>query len=527
MPGLSHARLADRPLRTRLLLPVVVGGACVLLLGVTAVRGQSSLAREADALLTDQQVLGNHLTGDMMHDALRADVLSGLVARTPAEHAAAQASVEEHAATFLEMQDANAGLVQDAGLQAALRDARPDLEAYVAQARRSTASSGDAAVRGLPAFTAAFDRLAESQEALTEQVHAVGQAHADAAHDEASSTRRALLLVGALALLLMVALGTLAVRSVVAPVRRLQARLLRLADDDLSAPEEVWDGDEVGDMGRALEQAQASLRTTVAALSESATELATASEEVATASRVIAESADDTSSRSDSVAASAEQVSRNVQTLASGAEEMGESIREIAGNAYDAAQVGVDAVAAAAATTDTVRRLGDSSREIGEVVRTITGIAEQTNLLALNATIEAARAGEAGKGFAVVANEVKELARETALATEDIGRRVQAIQAGTAGAVTAIAGISDVVARMNDYATTIASAVEEQTATTAEMSRNVAQAATGSSEIARVVEGVAGAAQATSAGVQDATAAAADLARMSTRLEGLVAGFRV
>ncbi|MCU1691577.1 MAG: Methyl-accepting chemotaxis protein mcpA [Frankiales bacterium] len=484
MPALAPRRLrfADRPLRTRLLLPVGVGAACVLLLGVTAARGQSALAGDADALLRDSQVLSNHLTGDMMHDALRADVLSGLLARTPAEHAAARAAVEEHAATFLEMQDANAGLVRDAGVLRTLEEGRPALEAYVEQARQSTAAAGAVAAASLPAFVEAFDTLAASQEALTEQVAAVGAAHAEAAHERAASSRRTLLLVGLVALLLMLGLGALAVRSVVVPVRRLQGRLARLAADDLSAAEQAWDADEVGDMGRALEQAQASLRTTVLALGESATELAGASEEVATAARGIAAGADETATRSDSVSASAEQVSRNVQTLASGAEEMGASIREIAGNAYEAAQVGGDAVAAAAATTDTVRLLGESSREIGEVVRTITGIAEQTNLLALNATIEAARAGESGKGFAVVANEVKELARETALATKDIGRRVQAIQAGTAGAVDAIAGISDVVARMNDYATTIASAVEEQTATTAEMTRNVSEAATGSGD---------------------------------------------
>jgi hypothetical protein len=33
----------------------------------------------------DSEVLANHLTGDMMHDALRADVLAVLLSETPAE----------------------------------------------------------------------------------------------------------------------------------------------------------------------------------------------------------------------------------------------------------------------------------------------------------------------------------------------------------------------------------------------------------------------------------------------------------
>ena len=520
-------RLADRPLRTRLLLPVVVGGLCVLGLAGTAGHGQAALADDAGALLRQEQVLGNHLTGDMMHDALRADVLAGLLASTAAEHAAAQADVEEHSAVFAEVLEANGRLVTDPGLAQALTAVRPALEAYVEQARTITAARGRAAVAARPAFDAAFAELEASQEMLSERIARVSAATAERSDADAASTRRTLVVVAVLALLLMLALGMVALRSVAAPVRQLQGRLALLAAGDLSTSPQDWAGDEVGDMGRALETAQASLRRTVQAMAGSATELAAASEEVSATSGSMARSAEETSAQSEVVSAAADQVSRNVQTLSAGAQEMGLSIREIAQNAYEAAQVGVDAVAAAASTTETVVRLGESSRQIGDVVKTITGIAEQTNLLALNATIEAARAGESGKGFAVVAGEVKELARETARATQDIGRRVEAIQADTAGAVAAIAGISEVIARMNDFSTTIASAVEEQTATTTEMSRNVAQAATGTGDIAQTVVGVATAAQATTAGVQDTARAAGELARMSAGLQELVRGFRV
>ena len=212
------------------------------------------------------------------------------------------------------------------------------------------------------------------------------------------------------------------------------------------------------------------------------------------------------------VGATADEVSRSVQTAAAGAEQLDASLREVARDAGEAAGVVEVAVAETESTTAAVVALGNSSREIGDVLEVITSIAEQTNLLALNATIEAARAGEAGKGFAVVAGEVKELARETAAATEDIARLVQAIQGDTSGAVAAIGRISQVIARIDGYQRTIATAVEQQSATVREMSRSVASAAHGAGRIsAEVVQAPAEPAAERTAAAAELTRAAADL----------------
>ncbi|WP_305785661.1 methyl-accepting chemotaxis protein [Symbioplanes lichenis] len=335
------------------------------------------------------------------------------------------------------------------------------------------------------------------------------------------------LIVLAVGLALALTLAVLVARQIVRSLRSVQAVCDALAAGDLTRTSGLTSRDEPGRMGRSLDTAVASLRSTVTTIDQSASSLASATEQMTGTTTQIADSAQSASLQSQAVSAAADEISRSVSTVSAGGEQMGASIREISQNASEAARVAAEAVAVTASTSTTMNQLGESSAEIGNVIKVITSIAEQTNLLALNATIEAARAGEMGKGFAVVASEVKDLAQETARATEDISRRIEAIQADTTGAVTAIDEISQVIARISDFQTTIASAVEEQTATTAEMNRSVAEAAQGTNEISQNIVGVAESAAQTSRGIQETQQATAELARMSTQLSGLVAAFRL
>jgi methyl-accepting chemotaxis protein len=342
----------------------------------------------------------------------------------------------------------------------------------------------------------------------------------------AKSAVRTIWICTILGALLLTAFGYWIARRISASVARIRDALDSLANGDLSHSVPVDSKDEVGQMARSLNAAQASLREAMREIGDTSTTLAGSAEELSAVAAQVASNSQQAASQANALGATSSEVSGNVQTVAAGTEQMSASIREIAQSSSEAVRVAGSAVTEAARAGETVTKLGASSAEIGHVVKAITTIAEQTNLLALNATIEAARAGEAGKGFAVVAEEVKQLAQETARATEDIGHRVETIQADTQAAVTAIQRITQTIEDINAFQTTIASAVEEQTATTNEIARTIGEAANGSASIAGDVHAVAEMAQSSSTGIADAQRAAAELATLSTNLQNLVGRFR-
>ncbi len=211
-------------------------------------------------------------------------------------------------------------------------------------------------------------------------------------------------------------------------------------------------------------------------------------------------------------------VAAAVETLAASTEEIGRQVAQ-------SAAISSKAVDEARRTDATVQGLAEAAQRIGEVVKLINDIASQTNLLALNATIEAARAGEAGKGFAVVASEVKSLANQTAKATEDIAAQINQIQTATREAVEAIRGIGGTIGEISEISTSISAAVQEQGSATRDIAGSVQQAASGATAASRTVHAVSDTAAANGASAEEMRGATGRLAELAAGLRSEVARF--
>jgi methyl-accepting chemotaxis protein len=451
----------------------VLGGGGLLAIAVLAVLGHQVVGRLVGSLELSTEVasaLRNHLQADMMHDAIRGDVLLSLHEATRGNTAGideARKDLKEHAEDLVERLKANTELSLPDEVKTLIARAKPVLDAYIAEAERMTGLAGvdlGAAEEHFGAFLEKFEALEVQMGEISDELKKFAGEIDSAGSSLAHSARWVIALVALVALFATMSIAGVASFSINGWIARMVTAMGALArGEQLSDVPGLGRRDPLGAMASAIQvfkrQCRAHPRELQAAQEREREEAARQAQTDGAARARRHRRA--RHSRLDRGLGGGRAVGLDPRDHR--ARLQGRRDRQQRGRAGAAAE--------------TISRLSGQVDRIGDVARLIADIAGQTNLLALNATIEAARAGDAGKGFAVVAGEVKNLASQTGRSTEDIARLTSEIRALTADAVRDVGAIAEEVKRVNDMTAAVAAAVEEQSAVTAEIARSVTQAA--------------------------------------------------
>lgn len=371
--------------------------------------------------------LQNHQLADMMHDALRADILQIRDAVRLSDAPGIREGItdlSQHTAVFKKAFADNLSLHFPAQVADQLNALGKPLHAYfesAAQMAKDATTDRASFEANMASFMKAFTVLESSMGLMSE----VFSNEANRVHEHSTlviDRLHKVFVYGSLVAVLVITLTAAAVsRSIPRPFAKIITTLGSAADSNVSKSDQVAAA--IKSLADGTRQQAASLEETAAALTELSS----------------------TTQRNADNASGAKKAASQTSTAA----DRGASQMEAMQTAMNAIQV--------------------ASQDVTKILKTIDEIAFQTNLLALNAAVEAARAGEAGAGFAVVADEVRALAQRSAVAAKETSQKVaesvakskQGVESSREVAQTFFA-IQEQVRQLDQLVADIAGASKEQ-----------------------------------------------------------------
>jgi methyl-accepting chemotaxis protein len=247
----------------------------------------------------------------------------------------------------------------------------------------------------------------------------------------------AMLIGGLLVVVLVSIVGLLIQRSITGPLGVFMQFVARVGEGDLRQEAKIRTGDELGELGRCLDQM-------VVGLKDVASQARFATENLSAASAEILASTQQQTASTGEQAAAVHQTTITMEEVTQSGAQISERAKQVAASAEAtsaASHAGLQAMENTSKTMEGIREqaeavaenvvsLSEKTQAIGEIISTVNDLAEQSHLLALNAAIEAAAAGEQGRSFSVIASEVKNLADQSREATVQVRSILGDIQKG-------------------------------------------------------------------------------------------------
>ena len=219
-----------------------------------------TLNRNSAEVSRSAEILHNHMRADMMHDALRSDVLAAILSTNDTmglSFDAVKADLAEHEATFLEAIKENAALSEGTEAKAVIGSVEKPLHSYLEIAKTVVGLVGSdpgAATKMIPDFMRQFTTLETAMEKAGEQIDALSQATVSKSQETKAVIDLLLKGLLGLATLFCVSLFILTRKTVTGPILRLSETMEILASGDTSQPPSGVDRkDEIGSMSGAVE----------------------------------------------------------------------------------------------------------------------------------------------------------------------------------------------------------------------------------------------------------------------------------
>jgi methyl-accepting chemotaxis protein len=496
-------------LKTQILALGLAGVAMSVLIGGIGLFNTANAARDIEDAIHAADTLQASQEADMMHDAVRGDVLLALMGamnKNNAQVKEAQDGLKEHTANFLKNLEILSKANMSPEASAKTKESVTMVQQYL--------DSGDVVIKlastnleqaqaAAPAFQANFDKLEKQLGEQGDLIQKTGDRLNERVIAGVVTAKYAIGTSMALGSALLIGIALWLSGVITRPVARAVHMANQMAEGDLTTTVVPEGNDETRQLLLAMTQMQTAFSGIVHNVKSNADSVAIASAEIAQGNH-------DLSTRTEQQASALEQTASSMEELGAAVKQNADSARQANQLAMSASTVAVEGGDVVSQVVDTMKGINNSSRKIADIISVIDGIAFQTNILALNAAVEAARAGEQGRGFAVVASEVRSLAGRSADAAKEIktliNASVERVEQGTAlvdKAGTTMTEVVSSIKRVTDIMGEISAASSEQASGVAQVGNAVTQMDQATQQNAALVEQMAAAASSLKGQAQD------------------------